>query len=143
MLLSICTDPEGGTGSGPSPLKIHKNKVFLRNTGSDPLKVTRLPRQHSMSGPLIALFGSSHQKKKKKKKNVAKLDPLWQNFLDPRVEVYSINVVDSVEVHSVFFPMHSLVKKLQTVRGRIYQRLDSSNNSISSQKNDTLAGNLA
>ena len=52
MLLSICTDPEGGTGSGPPPppLKIHKNKVFLGNTGADPIKMTMLSSQHSMSG---------------------------------------------------------------------------------------------
>ena len=35
-------------------------------------------------GPLIVFFGSYHQKKKKKK-NVAKLNPLWQSFLDPRM----------------------------------------------------------
>ena len=39
----------GDRGSGP-PLKNHKNKGFLSNTGPDPLKITKLPSQHSMLG---------------------------------------------------------------------------------------------
>ena len=32
-----CADPEGGLGTGgPDPLKNHKNKGFLSNTGPDP-----------------------------------------------------------------------------------------------------------
>ena len=51
MLLRICTDTEGGTGGpDPPPLKIHKNIGFLSKTGADPLKMTRLPSQNSMSG---------------------------------------------------------------------------------------------
>ena len=42
-------DPEGGQGDGP-PLKTHKNLGFLSNTGSDPLKITKLPSQYSMLG---------------------------------------------------------------------------------------------
>ena len=41
---------EGG-GQGirtPSPLKNHNNIGFLSNTGPDPLKITKLPSQHSM-----------------------------------------------------------------------------------------------
>ena len=42
-----CADPEGrGTGG----LKNHKNIGFLSNTGPDPLKITKLPSQHSMLG---------------------------------------------------------------------------------------------
>ena len=40
----------GDRGSGPHPLKNHKNIGFLSNTGSDPLKMTKLPSQYSMSG---------------------------------------------------------------------------------------------
>ena len=43
-------------------------------------------------GRLIVLFGSSH------KKNVAKLDPLWQNFLDPRMS--SNTLIDKMLVHT-------------------------------------------
>ena len=32
------------------PLKNHKNIGFLSNTGPDPLKITKLPSQHSMLG---------------------------------------------------------------------------------------------
>ena len=39
----------GGTG-GWDPLKNHKNIGFLNNTGPDPLKITKLPNQHSMLG---------------------------------------------------------------------------------------------
>ena len=35
---------------GPDPLINHKNIVLLRNTGPDPLKVTKLPKQYSMLG---------------------------------------------------------------------------------------------
>ena len=39
----------GGSGSGPH-LKNHKNIGFLSNTGPGPLKITKLPGQHSMLG---------------------------------------------------------------------------------------------
>ena len=39
----------GGTG-GLDPPKNHKNIGFLSNTGPDPLKITKLPSQHSMLG---------------------------------------------------------------------------------------------
>ena len=46
-----CADPEGvgGQGSRP-PLENYKNIGFLSNTGPDPLKITKLPIQHSMLG---------------------------------------------------------------------------------------------
>ena len=67
----------GGDRESGHPLKNHKNIGFLSNTGPDPLKMTKLPSQHSMSGhhryasemlfrwladdgPLIVLFESSH-----------------------------------------------------------------------------------
>ena len=37
-----------GAPGGPDPLENHKNKGFLSNAGPDPLKVTKLPSQHSM-----------------------------------------------------------------------------------------------
>ena len=40
---------EGGRGSR-TPLKNNKNTGFLRNTGPDPLKITKLPSQHAMLG---------------------------------------------------------------------------------------------
>ena len=46
-----CADPEGGTGiPDPPPLENYKNIGFLSNTGPDPLKITKLPSQHSMLG---------------------------------------------------------------------------------------------
>ena len=45
-------------------------------------------RWRAVDGPLIVVFGSflsSSIKKKKQKKNVVKVGPLWQNFLDPRM----------------------------------------------------------
>ena len=45
----------GGQGSGPS-LKIHKNIGFLRTTGLDPLKITKLSSQSAFNvGSLSAL----------------------------------------------------------------------------------------
>ena len=45
-------DPEGGQigGPDPPPFKNHNNIEFLNNTGPDPLKITKLPSQHSMLG---------------------------------------------------------------------------------------------
>ena len=46
-----CADPEGGGGAGgPDPLENYKNIGFLSNIGPDPLKITKLPIQHSMLG---------------------------------------------------------------------------------------------
>ena len=52
--VSACADPEGG-GQGvrtppPPPLENYKNIGFLRNTSPDPLKITKIPIQHSMLG---------------------------------------------------------------------------------------------
>ena len=44
-------DGSRGGGQGvrtPPPLKNHKNIGFSSNTGPDPLKITKLPSQHSM-----------------------------------------------------------------------------------------------
>ena len=52
-LLNIAwVDPEWGHGVR-SPLKNHKNMVFLSNTGPDPLKIKKLPSQHSMLRAII------------------------------------------------------------------------------------------
>ena len=47
-----CADPEGATGvrTPPPPLENHKDIGFYSNTGQDPLKITKLPSQHSMLG---------------------------------------------------------------------------------------------
>ena len=59
MFTHSCADPGGGggggggdRGSGP-PGKLQKYRVslnFLSNTGPDPLKITKLPIQHSILG---------------------------------------------------------------------------------------------
>ena len=65
----MCGSRWGGGGGDPPPWKITKNIGFLSNTGPDPLKITKLPVQHSMLGhhrsasetpfkPLIVEFGS-------------------------------------------------------------------------------------
>ena len=94
-----CADPEGGgvdKGFGP-PWKITKKIIgFLSNSGPDPLKITKLPIQHSMlghhgppakrqmafrwravDGPLIVVFGSFllSSNYKKEKKNFVKVGP--------------------------------------------------------------------
>ena len=50
MVAPSCADPEGGQGvrTPPPPLENYKNIGFLSNTGPDPLKITKLPIQHSM-----------------------------------------------------------------------------------------------
>ena len=52
MVAPSSADPDGGgdRGSGPPPQENYKNIGFLSNTGSDPLKITKLPIKHSMLG---------------------------------------------------------------------------------------------
>ena len=50
FFLPMCGFIGGGGTGGPDPPKNHKNIGFLCNTGPDPLKTTKLPSQHSMSG---------------------------------------------------------------------------------------------
>ena len=92
-------------------MKNHKNIGFSSNTVPDSLKnrsyqasfqcwgIIGTPvKRHLMAfrwrahdGPLIVVLGSSlpsltkKKKKQKKQKKTSKLDPLWQNFLDPRM----------------------------------------------------------
>ena len=48
--VSSCADPKWGGQGVRTPLENRKNIAFLSNTGPDPLKITKLPRQHSMLG---------------------------------------------------------------------------------------------
>ena len=48
-IIYMCRSRGGVRGSRP-PLKNHKNIGFLSNTGLDPLKITKLPSQHSILG---------------------------------------------------------------------------------------------
>ena len=88
----------GGQGVR-APLKNHKNIGFPSNTGTDSLKITKLPKQHSMlgnhwpasetpfkwcfvggpsNGPLLLLVGPSLPSSTKKgvvKKAFSELDP--------------------------------------------------------------------
>ena len=62
-------------GAGcPDPLENNKNIGFLSNTGPDPLKITKLPIQHSMLGHYGPL--AKRHLDKKRKKNVVKVGPL-------------------------------------------------------------------
>ena len=91
----------GGPDPPPPPSEKTQNIGFLIDTGQDPLKIAKLPSQHSMllhqrhasetplngvslaadDGPLIVAFESYLPfSTKKKKKNVVR-----QNFLDPRM----------------------------------------------------------
>ena len=92
-------DPEGGERrSGPPTLVNYKNIGSLSNTGPDPLKITKLPIQHSMmdhhrpasetlfklrfaGGPLMSRkkwyldHSSPHQIKEQNKKKPVKVGP--------------------------------------------------------------------
>ena len=74
-----------------TPLKNHKNIGFLSNVGPDPLKITKLPGQHSMlghhqhasktfpwradDGPLIVVVFGSFLIPSSTKKNVVRVGP--------------------------------------------------------------------
>ena len=73
------TQIQRGEGSDPrTPLKYHKAAGFLSNTSP------MANRWWAIDGPLLELFGSSlsspHQNKA-----LSELDPLRQNYLDPRM----------------------------------------------------------
>ena len=115
-------DPERGTG-GPDPLKNHKNKGFLSSTGLDPLKITKLPIQHSMLGhhqhtsetPFKWRFTGGLMMPAYS--GIWILTPLiipWQNFLDPRMNntqwttiniisiLYMININWSARIDTIY-----------------------------------------
>ena len=108
-------DPERGQGiRTPPPLENHKNIGFLSNTGPDPLKNHNTTKPSFIFGPLIGMpakrplrvefaWTVSPLLKKNKKKNLSKLDPLWQNFLDPRVCLVHFSVSQR---------WHSLIKMM-------------------------------
>ena len=100
-------DPEGGGDRGSGPLQEnHKNIGFLRNTGPDPLKnhkatiqfwvIIGTPANRHLNGVSLAgrcwpaysgiCYDHLPSKKRKNEKKTSKLDPLWQNFLDPRMQ---------------------------------------------------------
>ena len=56
MMLAACAYPEGGgdIGSGPPPLKNHKNIGFSCNTGPDPLKNHKATKPAFNVGPSLA-----------------------------------------------------------------------------------------
>ena len=82
-----------GRPGGPLPsLRNYKNIGFLSNTGPDPLKIAKLPSQHSILGhywhtslmrfkcwvnygPLVMVFVWSSLPSKIKTKKLSKLDP--------------------------------------------------------------------
>ena len=80
----------GGT-RGLDPLKNHKNIGFPSDIDPDPLKITKLPSQHSMvghyrqwrfaDGQMVVHSVLSHY-------------PLWQNVLDPRMHAVRLNRLD-------------------------------------------------
>ena len=92
MLTNSCVDPEG-----VGALKNHKNIGFLSNTGPDPLKNQKATKQafnvgptsarqrNAIGGPLIVVFGC-FLPSSTKRKTLSNLDPLWQNFLDRRMQ---------------------------------------------------------
>ena len=90
-------DPEGRTGGPDPPPEKSQNIGFLSNTGPDPLKNHKATKPAFNVGPpsarqrnailmMMARFWwyldplAPHQLKK-----MSESDPLWQNFLDPRM----------------------------------------------------------
>ena len=94
-------------GWGGGGWKSQKYRVSWQYRSRSPKKITKLPSQHSTlshhrhasetpfqwlfaAGPMMAPLNYKKKKKKKKKKKLVKVgpDPLWQNFLDPRMIRY-------------------------------------------------------
>ena len=94
---------EKGAATPPPPWKSHKNIGFLSTTGPDHLKnhKTTKPafdigpaKRHligvSLAGRWWIAFSGIHlhliNEKKTQNNNVVRNEPLWQNFLDPRMQ---------------------------------------------------------
>ena len=127
-----CADLEGGGQGSGTLLENYKNIGFLSNTGPFPLKITKLPIQHSMlghhrprqrnaiqmafcwravKGPLIVVFGSilssSNYKKERKKKHCQSWTPSDKTFWIRACIRFATgtlaNIVDRDEMpHNVF-----------------------------------------
>ena len=103
----------GDRGSGPPhPWKNTKIKHFLSILVRIPRKITKLPSQHSMLGHYrpasetafgVSLAGrwwpdfSGIWIHPLAKKTFSKLDPLWKNFLDPRMKQISQQILEKLE----------------------------------------------
>ena len=84
-----CAGPEGGGGGGQEvwiPLKNHQNIVLHCNIGPDPLTNQKATKPAFHDGPLIFGIWILPPIINLKKKPLSKLDPLWQNSLDPRID---------------------------------------------------------
>ena len=87
--LSYYDPMRGSRGGGGQevwiPLKNHKNIVLHSNIGPDPLTNQKATKPAFHDGPLI--FGIWILPPIiNLKKALSKLDPLWQNSLDPRID---------------------------------------------------------
>ena len=96
---------KGGRGGFDPPLKNHKNIWSLSNTGQDSLKNHKATKPAFTVGPLsdrqrntVSLTGRWWPSQgiwilssTKKKKTLSKLDPLWQNFLNPGMKLMVLN----------------------------------------------------
>ena len=81
-----CVDPEGG---GMDPSWKSQKYSFFSNAGPDPLEEASTPCRAIIApfpddGPLLVLYGSPLLPSSTKK-TLSELDPLWHNFLDPRM----------------------------------------------------------
>ena len=106
----------GGQGVGTPPLKNHKKIGYLSNTGPDPLKnykatkpafnfgptSARQFRWRADDGPLILVFGSflPSSTKKTHKKTLSRMDPLWQNCLNPRMSSQTTQIAFFIYWHA-------------------------------------------
>ena len=99
----------GGTGGpDPPPLKNHKNIGFLRKTGPDPLKITKLPSQHSMWGPSSA-----------RQRNAISMAFRWRADDGLIKEVFGFYNPPSIKKNFIEFEPH--LKKLSgSVHGKQY-----------------------
>ena len=110
-----CADPEGGGGGGaggPDPVKNHKNIGFSSNTCVDSLKNHKATKQAFNVGPSSArlmAFRMRTDDGSSTKKPLSKLDPLWQNFLDPRmVYTYKLYMFSGHRINEMRFSAATL-----------------------------------
>ena len=122
----------GDRGSGP-PLKNQKALGFRSNTGQDPLKYHKatkpafnirlsLARQRNAievfrwwanNGRLVVVFGFSLPSSlKHTQKSLSELDPLWQNFLDPRMQP---NLIQKLKLKVQFALIDTAFKLFHTL----------------------------
>ena len=124
-------------GSGP-PEK-SQNIGFPSNIDPDPLKITKVPSQHSM-------VGHWHASKTPFQRRFADgpmvvnfkwhFGPLWQNVLDPRMHTVCVNRLDWTDIISWYFGTYNVRQRLRVACAMVHSQFSIDGYGMSSMQMD-------